>query len=145
MSFKKEREMLSNYIQSRNLKHSEQRQLILEIFLKTEHHLTAEEIYETVKKKNPSIGYATIYRTMKLLGEAGLCRELLVEDGVTRYEHLYNHKHHDHLICTRCKKFIEVFSPEIEKLQEKIAKKNGFVLERHRLELYGVCRDCRKE
>lgn len=144
MPFEKEREILANYIRSKNMKRSEQRQLILDVFLKTEKHLAAEELYELVKKKNPSVGYATIYRTMKLFSEAGLCRELQVEDGVTRYEHLYNHAHHDHLICTECGKFIEIVSPEIEALQEKIAKKSGFKLERHRLELYGICRDCRK-
>ena len=79
---------------------------------------------------------------MKLLSEAGLCRELQLEDGTTRYEHLYNHKHHDHLICTKCGKFIEIESPQIEALQEKLAKENGFVLLKHRLELYGICSTC---
>ncbi len=144
MSFEKESELLSNYIKSRNLKHSEQRQIILDAFLKTERHLTAEELYEIVKKKNSNIGQATIYRAMKLFSDAGLCRELKVEDGVTRYEHLFNHEHHDHLICTECGKIVEILSPEIEEEQDRIAKKNGFVLEKHRFELYGVCRDCRK-
>ncbi len=143
MSFQKEKAIFTEYIRSKNLKHSEQRQLIMDVFLKTEKHLTAEELYEMVKKKNPSIGYATIYRTMKLLTEAGLCRELHVVDGVTRYEHLYNHKHHDHLICTKCGKFVEIESPRIEELQEKIAKKHGFILTRHRLELYGLCKSCK--
>ncbi len=144
MLFQKERELLSEYIRSRNLKHSEQRQIILEAFLKTERHLTAEELYEIVKKKNSNIGQATIYRAMKLFSDAGLCRELKVEDGVTRYEHLYDHEHHDHLICTECGKIVEIISPEIEKEQDCIAKINGFVLEKHRLELYGICKDCRK-
>jgi Fur family ferric uptake transcriptional regulator len=144
MAFEEEREILADYIRSKNMKRSEQRQLILDVFLKTEKHLAAEELYELVKKKNPSIGYATIYRTMKLFSDAGLCRELRAEDGIARYEHLYNHKHHDHIICTECGKIIEIESPEIEALQEGIAKKNGFILKRHRLELYGLCRDCRK-
>jgi Fur family ferric uptake transcriptional regulator len=144
MSFEKEREVLSNFIHSRNLKQSTQRQIILEIFLKTERHVTAEELYLIVKKHIPSIGYATIYRTLKLFTEAGLCRELQVENRLTRYEHLYDHEHHDHLICTECGKFVEIISPEIEVLQEKIAKKNGFVLEKHRLDLYGICSDCKK-
>ena len=143
MPFEKEREILADYIRSRNMKRSEQRQLILDVFLKTEKHLTAEELYEIVKKKNPAIGYATIYRTMKLFNEAGLCRELQVEDGITRYEHLYNHEHHDHLVCTGCGNIIEIVSPEIEALQEKIAKKNAFTLKKHRLELYGLCKDCK--
>lgn len=142
MQFKEELEVLENFIRSRNLRRSEQRQQILLSFLKTEKHLTAEELYNITKKKNPSIGYATIYRTMKLLSEAGLCRELQLDDGTTRYEHLYNHKHHDHLICTKCGKFIEIESPQIEALQEKLAKENGFVLLKHRLELYGICNAC---
>jgi Fur family ferric uptake transcriptional regulator len=143
MPFEKEREVLSNYIRNKNMKHSDQRQQILGIFLKTESHLTAEELYLMVKKKIPSIGYATIYRTLKLFIEAGLCRELQVENGLNRYEHLYGHEHHDHLICTKCGKFIEIVSQEIEALQERIAKKKGFVLEKHRLELYGICSACR--
>jgi Fur family ferric uptake transcriptional regulator len=142
MSFEKERAVFAEFIRRKNLKQSEQRQQIMEVFLKTEKHLTADELYRLVQKKSPSIGYATIYRTMKLLTEAGLCRELRVEDGITRYEHFYNHRHHDHLICTKCGKFVEIESPEIESLQNKVAKKHGFVLTRHRLELYGLCRGC---
>ena len=143
MIHKEEFEVLENFIRSKNLRRSEQRQQILDVFLKTEKHLTAEDLYNIVKKKNPSIGYATIYRSLKLFSEAGLCRELQVDDGTTRYEHLYNHKHHDHLICTKCGKFVEIESPEIEALQEQLAKKNGFELIKHRLELYGLCRACK--
>jgi Fur family ferric uptake transcriptional regulator len=143
MAHKEEFEVLENFIRSKNLRRSEQRQQILDVFLKTEKHLTAEDLYNIVKKKNPSIGYATIYRSLKLFSEAGLCRELQVVDGTTRYEHLYNHKHHDHLICTKCGKFVEIESPEIEALQEKLAKKNGFELIKHRLELYGLCNACK--
>ena len=143
MSTEEEFKILDDFIRSKNLRRSEQRQQILDVFLKTEKHLTAEDLYNIVKKKNSSIGYATIYRSLKLFSEAGLCRELHVADGVTRYEHHHNHKHHDHLICTKCGKFVEIESPEIELLQEKIAKKNGFVLTKHRLELYGLCRSCK--
>ena len=143
MAHKEEFEVLENFIRSKNLRRSEQRQQILDVFLKTEKHLTAEDLYNIVKKKNPSIGYATIYRSLKLFSEAGLCRELQVDDGTTRYEHLYNHKHHDHLICTKCGKFVEIESPEIEALQNQLAKKNGFELIKHRLELYGLCSVCK--
>ena len=143
MAHKEEFEVLENFIRSKNLRRSDQRQQILDVFLKTERHLTAEDLYNIVKKKNPSIGYATIYRSLKLFSEAGLCRELQVDDGTTRYEHLYNHKHHDHLICTKCGKFVEIESPEIEALQDQLAKKNGFELIKHRLELYGLCSACK--
>ena len=144
MLHKKELEIFVAHIRRKNLKHTEQRTQILKTFLETERHLTAEELYVLVRKKYPSIGFATIGRTIKLLCECGLCRELKIEYGVTRYEHLYGHEHHDYLICINCGSFVEVMSPEIEKLQERLAKANDFVLKRHRLELYGICKKCKK-
>jgi Fur family ferric uptake transcriptional regulator len=111
--------------------------------LKTERHLTADELYRLVKRRNPTIGFATIYRTVKLLCECGLSREFKLENGSVRYEHLYGHEHHDHLICLKCGKFIEVVDPEIEKLQEKLARKEGFILQGHKLLAYGICRECK--
>ncbi|MCP2520587.1 transcriptional repressor [SCandidatus Aminicenantes bacterium Aminicenantia_JdfR_composite] len=145
MPFEDERQIFENYIRSKNLKQSKQRMQILEIFLKTEKHLTAEELYRLVKRRFPSIGYATIYRTLKLLCDCGICSELRLDDGTIRYEHLYGHEHHDHLICIKCGKFVEVVDPEIEKLQEKLAKKEGFILKRHRLQMYGICKECRNK
>ena len=143
MSYEKEKALFEDYLRRNNLKQTEQRIQVLMTFLESERHLTAEELYILVKEKYPSIGYATIFRTLKLLCRAGLCRELKVEDGVNRYEHLYGHEHHDHLICTKCGSFLEVVSEEIETLQEKLAWVNGFVLKSHRMELYGTCKNCR--
>lgn len=140
----KEERIFGDYLTTKNLKHSEQREEILNIFLAIDKHLTAKELYRIVQKKYPAIGYATIYRTLKLLCECGLCRELRLEDGTTRYEHLYDHQHHDHLICTKCGRFVEVMDQEIERLQEKLAKQHGFYPERHRMELYGVCKRCKR-
>ncbi len=142
MIFRNEQKILKDYLLAKNLRNSEQRSKILETFLKSERHISADELYRMVKKRIPTIGYATIYRTLKILCECGICKELRIENGVSRYEPLYGHEHHDHLICLKCGKFIEVSSPEIEKLQEKIAKSEGFILMRHRLELYGICKRC---
>ena len=139
-----EEKIFEDYLATKNLKHSEQREAILHVFLNIDKHLTASELYRIVQKKYPKVGYATIYRTLRLLCECGLCRELKLEDGTARYEHLYGHQHHDHLICTKCGRFVEVVDPEIERLQEKLAKQHGFYPERHRMELYGVCRKCKK-
>ena len=144
MTWEKEEKIFEDYLQTKNLKHSEQRKEILLIFLKHDKHLTANELYRIVQGKYPAIGYATIYRTLKLLCECGLCRELRFEDGTTRYEHLYGHQHHDHLICTKCGRFVEVVDPQIESLQEKLIKQHGFYPERHRMELYGVCKKCKR-
>jgi len=143
MSFAEEQRIFDEFVKKRGLKQSEQRREILRTFLKTDKHLTAEELYRLVKKRLPSVGFSTIYRTLKLLCESGLCRELKLEDGTVRYEHLHGHEHHDHLICVRCGKFVEVVDPEIERLQERLARQEGFTLEGHKLLMYGVCRDCR--
>jgi len=145
MANSKEEKIFEDYMQSKNLRHSDQRMKILEVFLKTEKHLTADELYRFVQKKYPTIGYATIYRTLKLLCGCGICSELMLDDGTVRYEHRYGHEHHDHLICTKCGKFTEVVNSEIERLQEDLAKKKGFVLKKHRLQLYGICRECRSK
>ena len=144
MAFEEEYNIFNDYVRSKGLRHSGQRRDILNAFLKTEKHLTADELYRIAKKKNPSIGAATVYRTLKLLRESGLCRELRLDDGTTRYEHLYGHKHHDHLICTSCGSLIGILDPEIEKSQEKLAEKHGFHIKSHKLEIYGTCRKCRK-
>lgn len=144
MHVTEEQKVFDDFVKSKGLKHSEQRREILRTFLKTEKHLTAEELYMRVKKKSPSIGFSTIYRTLKLLCECGLCRELKLEDGTVRYEHLYGHEHHDHLICVKCGKFVEVVDPEIERLQDRLARKKGFALQGHKLLMYGICRECNK-
>lgn len=144
MSHMKEKKVFEEYLNLRNLKHSKQREEILDAFLHAEKHLAAEELYAIIKKKNPATGFVTVYRTLKLLCDCGLGRELRFEDGTTRYEHLYGHQHHDHLICTKCGRLIEVVEPEIERLQEKLFKQYKFYPERHRMELYGVCKRCKR-
>ena len=144
MVWREEEKMFEGYLRTKSRKHSEQRSGIMRIFLSIDKHLTASELYRIVQNKYPGVGYATIYRTLKLLCECGLCRELKLDDGTTRYEHLYGHRHHDHLICTKCGKFVEVVDPEIERLQDRLFKLHGFYPERHRMELYGICKRCKK-
>ncbi|MHB9156366.1 MAG: Fur family transcriptional regulator [Endomicrobiales bacterium] len=142
MSHGKEETIFEEYLATKNLKHSKQRDEILDMFLNTERHLTAEELYRLVKEKNQAIGFVTVYRTLKLICESGIGRELRFKDGPARYEHLYGHQHHDHLICTGCGQFIEVVDLEIERLQDKLFKTHGFTPEGHRMELYGICKKC---
>lgn len=122
-----------------------QRELILQIFLRREGHISAEQLYDLVKKRDPSIGQATVYRALKLLIEAGLAREIDFGDGVIRYEHKYNHPHHDHLICRGCGKTLEVVDSVIEKLQKRVAESYGFELTDHEMYLYGYCENCRQK
>lgn len=143
--FQQEKEILLEHIQRKGLRKTAQRDLILEIFLRTEEHLSSEDLYWLVHKKDPDVGQTTVYRTLKLLTEAGLAREVRLGDGRTYYEHHYNHEHHDHMICTECGKVIEFFSPELEAMQDAMAEKYNFKPTHHSLRILGVCEDCREK
>ena len=140
MAYELERAALAKYLESHNLKHTVQRDLILESFLDAKGHITAEEIHQRVRSKSESIGYTTVYRTLKLLVEAGLAQERHFGEGVARYE--VEHEHHDHLVCLNCGKIVEFECDEIEVKQEEIAAQYKFKLLRHRHELYGHCESC---
>lgn len=137
--------VFDKFITVKGLKHSKPRDWILEVFLGLEKHVTVDELWVAVKAKYPSVGFATVYRTLKLLCQSGLCSEIRFEDGTTRYEHLFGHNHHDHLICIECGRCIEVFDGEIEGLQDRLMKKHGFAPQYHRMNLYGTCKECRKK
>lgn len=134
-----------DHIKRSGLKRTSQRDLILDVFLKTEDHVSSEDLYELVKAEDPSIGFTTVYRTLKLLQESGLARDVQYYDGRTLYEHDFKHAHHDHLICTTCGRLIEFYSEVIENMQDEIADRHGFRPETHSLRIFGTCQDCQKE
>jgi len=143
MAHEVEHRSLARYLEEHSLKHTKQRDAILGVFLEATGHITSEEIYHRVQDAHPSIGYTTVYRTMKLLCDAGLANERRFDDGVTRYE--IAHEHHDHLVCVRCGKIIEFECRMIESTQNEIAARYSFQVLRHRHELYGHCETCRDE
>src|SRR6478609_364913 len=140
--FTEEKEILVDHLQRAGLRRTSQRDLILETFLRTEDHLTSEDLYQLIKRSDPTVGHTTVYRTLKLLTEAGLAREVRFGDNKTYYEHHFNHQHHDHMICTECGKVIEFFSADIEDLQDQMADKFGFRPTHHSLRMWGVCQEC---
>jgi Fur family ferric uptake transcriptional regulator len=142
--FEKEKEIFLDHIRESGLRRTAQRDLIMDIFLRTEDHLTSEDLYWLVQKEDPNVGHTTVYRTLKLLTEAGLAREVRFGDNKTYYEHHYNHDHHDHMICTECGKVIEFFSAEIENLQDQVAAEFKFKPTHHSLRMWGYCSDCEK-
>ncbi len=135
-------EMFIGYLAGHGLKNTPQRRLIVQVFFDSDKHMTTEELYESVRAKDAGIGQATVYRTLKLLTEAKLAKEMHFGDGTARYEPAVEDTHHDHLICTACGKNTEVLDDTIEKLQEALAEKHGFTLTSHRMYLYGICNDC---
>jgi len=140
-----EQEVFLKHIQNAGLKRTAQRDLILEVFLRTEKHLSSEDLYRLVQKEDASIGQTTVYRTLKLLTEAGLAREVRFGDNRTHYEHNYKHQHHDHMICMECGEIIEFYSAELEALQDAMAAKHGFEVKQHLLRILGLCATCRRE
>lgn len=137
----KELDILKTHLTKHSLKLTRQRELILSTFLKME-HVTAEQLYHILAKKDPHIGLATIYRTLKLFCETGLAQERHF-GSQTQFDNVAHKGHHDHLICTSCGKIVEFQNCQIEELQEEVARKNGYTIETHKLELYGLCSNCR--
>src|SRR5580700_1476751 len=131
-------------LRERGLKSTGQRDDIARVFFNLRRHISAEELYAEVKKINPHVGYATIYRTLKLLKECDLLSERHFDEGQARYEVAGEH-HHDHFICERCGKIIEFENDELELMQQTIAQKLGVLLTHHKMELYGLCADCRNK
>ena len=126
------------YIQDRRLNTTAQREAIVEQFLRTRDHISIDELLNKVRKRQPRVGYATVYRTLKLLVDSGLAVERQFGDGQARFEVVGDH--HDHLICVKCGLILEFEDDEIETLQDRIAERLGsFTVLRHRHELYGLC------
>lgn len=131
------------YILQHGLKSTTQRTRIVEAFLNAQGHPSAEELHAQVREIDPTVGQTTVYRTMKLLCDSGIAREVQFGDGLTRYEQRLGAEHHDHLICEHCGQTIEVVDEQIEKLQDALALQHGFTPTRHHLYLYGICANCR--
>lgn len=136
-------EAFRNFLAEKNQHYTTQRALIVDEFLQAKTHLSAEELYGIVKRKEPGIGQVTVFRTLKLLEEAGLANPVNFGDKTVRYELSFETGHHDHLVCTRCGKVIEVLDTKLEKRKEKICKGHEFVPSHHRLEIFGICKACR--
>jgi len=136
---------LGEYIAENGLKHSRQRDRIVETFFAMGGHVSVEELVARVRRIDARISVATVYRTMKLLADSGLAVPRQFGGGQTRYEAASGKPHHDHLICTTCGEIVEFANERIESLQETIARRHGFLVESHKLELYGRCARCRRD
>ncbi len=136
-------EELKRIVKQKGLKYTEQREIVLDILINANEHLSAEDVYNEIKNKYPdsNIGIATVYRALGFLEEVDLITSIAFGTEGKKYES--NAKsHHDHLICTTCGKIIEFMDEEIEKRQDRIAKKNNFKIINHSMQLYGICKEC---
>ena len=136
------RKRLRQYMTEQGKKNTRQRDVIVEVFLQSEGHLTLQELQAKVQSQIDGVGFATVYRTMKLLVDAKVAVERHFGTSQTLYELAEFGDHHDHLICISCHTIIEFEDPAIEKRQDEIAKEFSFKVVRHRHEIYGICASC---
>ena len=138
--------LLGAFIQQRGLKHSRQRDVVAEAFFGLGGHVPVEAVVARARQRDPRVSVATAYRTMKLLAESGLAVARQFGDGQTRYEPSTTRhaEDHDHLICTACGEIVEFESERIAELQRRVARRHGFEVDSHKLELYGRCERCRR-
>ena len=141
---KEETELFHAYLRQNGLKKTYQKDLILETFLSAEGHLSVDDIYALVKKKDKRVGVVTVFRTLKSLTACGIAREVNLGDGVTRFEHNYQHPSHHHIVCVECHKTIEYACPALDRIQDEIIQKYRFQPLHHRFQTYGFCEDCRE-
>jgi Fur family ferric uptake transcriptional regulator len=140
-----EKELFCDFLRRNGLKRTHQKELILETFLANEGHMSVEDIYALVKKRDRKVGIVTVFRTLKTLKACGIAKEIALGDGLTRFEHSYHHPLHHHIICTECQGVIEFLSPELERIQREIVGNYQFEPLHERIQIYGICRNCREK
>lgn len=130
------------YLRDHNLPVTSQRVAIAEAVLTSSRHLSAEDLSTDVRARGASVGQATVYRTLELLVRSGLVVERDFGEGYKRYEAARDEPHHEHLLCTVCGTVTEFRDERLDRMTTLVAEAHGFARLRHRLVIFGVCRDC---
>ncbi len=136
MTDKKVLSKFQNALKKENLKSTKQRLSILDNIVSNTGHRECDEIYDQLKADGKNVSRATVYRTVSILEKYAIVRKLELGDGRARYEYKYGQGHHDHMICVETGEIIEFMSDEIEEIQDKIAKENGFEIIKHIHQLF---------
>src|SRR4029450_8297179 len=126
-------------------KRSGKRDLIVNVFLRQEGHLTADDLVDLIRREDQRISRATVYRTLQWMVEAGIARRVDFGEGRFRFEQSYRHPRHFHLICKTCGQSFEFLSSDIEMLIEEVARERQFDARQSVLQIYGTCASCRGE
>ena len=124
-------------------KRSSKRNRILNVFVRQEGHLTADDLSDLVHREDPQIGRATVYRTLQWMVDAGLARKVDFGEGRSRFEPSYHHPRHFHLICTTCHRSSEFLSSDVEAFVEEVAAARKFTAAQTVVQIYGTCDECR--
>ena len=136
-----ETKKLREILHQKNLRYTPQRQEVWDEICATKEHRDAEDIYNSLRKRQTNVSRATVYRTIDILVKNNLVRRLDLGDGRSRFENKMGIAHHDHIVCLDCRKIVEFMNEKIEELQEQVAKEMGFEIVRHVHQLFGRCLD----
>ena len=140
----KEKEQFKKLFEQENIDRINERYSILEVFLETENHITVESFSKLLEENGLNFSEEFVRDTLKLLCRYGFAQRNRFDNGVYRYEHLHLGYHHDHMICTKCRKIFEFRNDDLERLQTRISSAYGFHMLQHKMEIYGICKDCLK-
>lgn len=133
------------FLAQKNLRITSQRQAIIDTVFTTDEHFTAEQLLEWSRERDKSVSRATVYRTLPLLTESGLVREMDFGKDYKFYDPNYaEHPNHNHIICQDCSKIVEFESEKIARLESEISKELGFSLKTQRLQITGSCEELKK-
>lgn len=140
-----EKEQFKKLFKQEKIDNFEDRFKVLEVFLQTEQHVTIDELVKLLDQTGWHLDSDFVRETMKLICRFGFAHQSRFDNGAIRYEHRHLGQHHDHMICTRCRKIIEFEENLLEELQMKIAAVHGFHMLQHKMEIYGICAQCLKD
>ena len=135
-------DQFKEYLKKEKLKFTKEREIILSEVLKRRDHFDADELTSDLRKDGFKVSRATVYRTLDILYEIGVVHKATLGHKHNHYENMVGRKHHDHLVCLHCDKVIEFVDDDIERKQEEVCKKLGFVMKRHSLQIFGYCSHC---
>lgn len=136
-------QLLRAFLEKRSLRYTPERKIIVQKVCSLHSHFEADDLYFQLRQKgNRRISRATVYRTLPLLEESGIIRRIVFNDKHTYYELVYEHLHHEHLVCLSCGKVIEFYKKSFEDSLGDIAREHAFKPVDHKLEITGYCRNC---
>src|SRR3954469_10272722 len=139
------KERFMHFLADKNLRITSQRQAIVDTVFSTDKHFTAEQLLEWSRQKDKSVSRATVYRTLPLLTESGLVREMDFGKDYKFYDPNYaDHPNHNHIICHDCDKIVEFESDKIAAIEDEISQKLGFVVKAQRLQITGACEELKR-
>lgn len=139
------KERFREFLERKHLRLTAQRRAIIDTVFSTEEHFTADQLLEWSRKRDKSVSRATVYRTLPLLTESGLVREMDFGKDHRFYDPNYaEHPRHNHIICQDCEKIVEFESSKIEQLENEISHRLGFSVNTHRLQITASCEEFKK-